>query len=51
MMHEHINYFTERCLATLMRECGSTVLASGAYPYSGTAGAADIAWCLAEKRS
>lgn len=51
MMHEHINYFTERSLATLMRKCGSTVIASGAYPYSGTAGEADVAWCLAEKRS
>lgn len=49
MMHEHINYFTERCLTTLMEACGSTVVASGAYPYSGAAGTADMAWCLARK--
>jgi hypothetical protein len=49
MMHEHINYFTENSLTTLMRSCGSTVIASGAYPYSGTAGTADMAWCLAQK--
>lgn len=49
MMHEHINYFTERSLVTLMRHCGGNVIASGAYPYSGTAGTADMAWCLGEK--
>jgi len=49
MMHEHINYFTENSLTTLMRACGATVIASGAYPYSGTAGTADMAWCLAQK--
>jgi hypothetical protein len=49
MMHEHINYFTENSLTTLMRSCGTTVIASGAYPYSGTAGTADMAWCLAQK--
>ena len=49
MMHEHINYFTENSLTTLMRSCRSTVIASGAYPYSGTAGTADMAWCLAQK--
>ena len=51
MMHEHINYYTEHCLTTLMRSCGSKVVASGTYPYSGRAGKADVAWCLAEKRS
>jgi len=49
MMHEHINYFTEKSLVKLMQECGGSVIASGAYPYSGTAGTADMAWCLAEK--
>lgn len=51
MMHEHINYFTENALTTLMRMCGSTVVASGTYPYAGKAGKADMAWCLAEKHS
>jgi hypothetical protein len=49
MMHQHINYFTEHCLNTLTRACGGTVLASGSYPYSGSSGSADVAWCLASK--
>ena len=49
MMHEHINYFTERSLVKLMQECGGNVIASGAYPYSGTAGTADMAWCLGQR--
>lgn len=47
MMHEHINYFTERSLVTLLRECGGRVMASGTYGSSGRAGAADMAWCIA----
>jgi hypothetical protein len=49
MMHQHINYFTEHCLTTLMRACGGSVVASGSYPFSGRAGSADMAWCLASK--
>jgi hypothetical protein len=49
MMHEHINYYTERSLTELMRRGGGRVLASGAYSSSGRAGRADMAWCLAEK--
>lgn len=49
MMHEHINYFTERSLTELMRRSGGTVLASGSYSSSGRAGSADMAWCLAQK--
>ena len=49
MMHLHINYFTEHCLSTLVRECGGTVVAAGSYPFAGTAGSADMAWCLASK--
>lgn len=47
MMHEHINYFTERVLSTLVRKCGGTVVASGSYASSGRAGTAGMAWCLA----
>ena len=47
MMHQHINYFTEHCLTALMQVCGGSVIASGSYPYSGRAGSADVAWCLA----
>lgn len=46
MMHEHINYFSERALATLMRVCGGTVIACGSYPSTGKGGKADVAWCL-----
>ena len=49
MMHEHINYFTERSLTGLMRVCGGEVLASGAYSSSGRAGKADMAWCFGSK--
>jgi hypothetical protein len=46
MMHEHINYFTERSLTALMRACGATVIAAGSYFSVGRAGKADMAWCL-----
>lgn len=46
MMHEHINYFTEHSLTTLMRLCGGAIVASGSYASSGRAGTADMAWCL-----
>ena len=49
MMHEHINYFTERSLVELCKRCRGKVIASGAYFSSGRAGNADMAWCLAEK--
>ena len=46
MMHEHINYFSEHSLATLMRASGGTVISAGSYVSSGRAGNADMAWCL-----
>jgi hypothetical protein len=46
MMHEHINYYTERSLAALMRACGCKVVAAGAYYLEGRAGKGDMAWCL-----
>jgi len=49
MMHEHINYFTEHALATLMRNCGGTVLASGYYPLTAKASSEGVVWCLGEK--
>ena len=51
MMHQHINYFTEHCLTTLVRACGGSVVASGKYPMVARAGNEDIAWCLASKDS
>jgi hypothetical protein len=47
MMHEHVNYFTERTLAALVRNSGGAVVASGSYPLSSRSGRADVAWCLA----
>lgn len=49
MMHEHINYFTEQSLTTLLQASGGTVLASGSYASSGRAGNADMAWCFARR--
>lgn len=50
MMHEHVNYFTEASLTTLVRVCGATAIQSGSYESSGRAGKADMAWCLAAKQ-
>jgi hypothetical protein len=49
MMHEHINYFTEHCLTTLLRSCGANVIASGSYFLVAPAGNDNVAWCLARK--
>ena len=46
MMHEHINYFTEQSLATLMRSCGCAVTAVGSYLVDGGSGRGDMVWCL-----
>jgi methyltransferase family protein len=51
MMHEHINYFTEHCLTTLVHVCGAEVVASGSYPLDSTAGNESVGWCLAQKSS
>jgi len=49
MMHEHINYFTERSLTTLFRCSGGRVDASGSYSASGRAGKAEMAWCIGSR--
>jgi hypothetical protein len=49
LMHEHINYFTEKSLVTLMRNAGGNVIASGTYDYSGAAGRTPLAWCLGSR--
>ena len=51
MMHEHINYYTEQCLSTLMRSCGGQVIATGHYSLSGRAGSSGMVWCLGAKPS
>jgi hypothetical protein len=49
MMHEHINYYTEHCLAELMSKSGGNVVASGTYPLDSRSGRANVAWCLGSK--
>ena len=46
MMHEHINYFTERSLTALLRAAGGTLIASGTHSEGGRDKLADTAWCL-----
>ncbi|MGB7761364.1 MAG: class I SAM-dependent methyltransferase [Bryobacteraceae bacterium] len=46
MMHEHVNYFTERSLAALMRSRECAVIAAGNYALESSLGKVDTAWCL-----
>jgi hypothetical protein len=46
MMHEHINYFSEQSLRTLLHAGGGEVVASGSYPMDGRAGKGVMVWCL-----
>ena len=46
LMHEHINYFSERSLATLMRAGGCEVMGTGSYPMNAGAGRSTMIWCL-----
>ena len=49
MMHEHINYYTEESLASLLRLSGARVIGAGVYASSGRYGKSDMAWCLGAK--
>ena len=51
MMHEHINYFTEHSLVTLMHNSGGKVVASGFYPFTARATNEGVVWCLGEKQA
>lgn len=46
LMHEHINYFSEVSLRTLMHLCGCSITATGKYVLNGRAGKGTMAWCL-----
>lgn len=46
MMHEHINYFTEQSLATLLHSAGYSVTATGNYAVDHGAGKAQFVWCM-----
>ncbi len=49
MMHEHINYFTERSLRALLCGSGGALIASGTYPVKGAYGSVTMAWCIGYK--
>jgi hypothetical protein len=49
MMHEHINYYNEKTLTTLMRFAGGAVIASGQYRLSNNPADAPVGWCLGRK--
>jgi hypothetical protein len=51
MMHEHINYYTEQSITTLVQNCGGRVIASGFYPLSSRASSEGVVWCLGEKEA
>ncbi len=51
MMHEHINYFTEHSLVTLMHNSGGKVVASGFYPFTARATNEGVVWCIGEKEA
>jgi hypothetical protein len=46
LMHEHINYFSEKSLATLMRSGGCQVIGTGSYLMDAGAGNSTMIWCL-----
>jgi hypothetical protein len=46
LMHEHINYFSERSLTTLMRSCGCAVTEVGSYVMDSGVEKAPMIWCL-----
>jgi hypothetical protein len=46
LMHEHINYFSERSLATLMRSGGCEVIGTGSYSMDVGSGNSTMIWCL-----
>jgi SAM-dependent methyltransferase len=46
LMHEHINYFSEQSLATLIRCCGCSVIGAGSYVMDSGVEKAPMVWCL-----
>ena len=46
VMHEHINYFSEQSLTTLMRSCGCAVTGVGSYVMDSGVEKAPMVWCL-----
>lgn len=46
LMHEHINYFSEQSLATLMRSSGCEVIGAGIYTMDSGVEEAPMVWCL-----
>jgi hypothetical protein len=46
LMHEHINYFSEQSLTTLMHSCGCAVTEVGSYVMDSGVEKAQMVWCL-----
>ena len=46
LMHEHVNYYTERSLGALMSAGGCEVIASGSYAVDVRSGKGTMVWCL-----
>jgi hypothetical protein len=46
LMHEHINYFSEQSLATLIHSCGCRVIGAGSYVMDSGVEKAPMVWCL-----
>lgn len=46
-MHEHVNYFTEKSLKSLLTRSGWSVVSSGSYRLVGPQGRGEMIWCLA----
>jgi hypothetical protein len=49
LMHEHINFFSPKSLATLMTASGWKVTHLDSYSSEGLLGKSSVAWCIAEK--
>ena len=49
LMHEHINFYTQKSLEALMTGCGWKVIDAALYSVDGPLGKGSMAWCLARK--
>lgn len=49
LMHEHINYYTEKSMTELVRRSACTLMSSGCYSFDSPFGKATMTWALASK--
>ncbi len=50
MMQEHVNYFTQHCLAKIVSVCGARVPGCGSYTLHARAGNENVGWCLGSEK-